>query len=74
MSDVRRQMSDVRNQISGFSVIITNNTLNDCYSFIQTPPPGQVFHPDIERSEIIGKGSLRELSKKVLGKYLIPEF
>ena len=24
-------------------------------------PPGQVFHPDIERSEIVGKGSLVNL-------------
>jgi hypothetical protein len=23
---------------------------------IKDSPPGQVFHPDIERSEIIGKG------------------
>jgi hypothetical protein len=26
---------------------------------IRATPPGQVFHPEIERSEIIGKGSLK---------------
>jgi hypothetical protein len=27
------------------------------HSLIHATPPNQVFHPDIERSEIVGKGS-----------------
>ena len=37
----------------------TPSPMSDRYALLfGATPPGQVFHPDIERSEIIGKGCL----------------